>query len=189
MSYSKHRFNRSEEGLWRYAGQASIELAVALVLMLIIVTGIVHVSRMARTSLFLQSVLRGKAGEEAMNPFATSTTAEYISSWEAGRDNLRYTADDQPIKNSVNLSATFTSLSQHSVNSSDDWQYVSDRSLLPVSMIRLSNSSFLSTAVELTHAKERLYVPVDPVIRDLIYDKEDVAIEEEVWMTLMGGLY
>ncbi|MDD2600209.1 MAG: pilus assembly protein [Kiritimatiellae bacterium] len=175
--------------LHKKKGQASIELAGALVLMLIIITGILHVSRMARTSLFLQSVLRGKAGERAMNPFATSSAAEYISNWDAGADGVQYTADDQPIKNSVNLSLTFTALSEHSVNSQDDWQYVVDHTRLPVSMVQLYNSTFFSTAVEMTHERERLYVPVDPVIRELVYGKEDVAIEEEVWMPLMGGLY
>lgn len=165
-----------------------MELAVALVLLLIILTGILHVSRMARTSLFLQSVLRGKAGERAMDPFATSIAAEYISNWDAGADRIEYTADDQPIKNSVNLSLTFASLCQHSADSPDDWQYVADHTQLPVSMVQLFNSSFISTAVEMTQEKERLYVPVDPVIRDLVYGKEDVAIEEEVWMPLMGGL-
>jgi len=32
-------------------------------------------------------------------------------------------------------------------------------------------------------------VPVDPVLRQLVYDKDEVAIKEEVWMPLMGGLY
>ncbi|MDA3926629.1 MAG: hypothetical protein PF904_18235 [Kiritimatiellae bacterium] len=181
MKNKTHRF--------RNRGQASIELAVAIVLMLIIVTGIIHVNRMARASLFLHSVLRGKAGVKAMNPGAMSATAEYISNWDAGADGIKYTADDQPIKSSVNQSATFTALSQYSVNSPNDWQYVSDHTQLPVSMIQLHNSSFMSTAVELTHEKERLYVPVDSVIRQLVYDKEDIAIEEEVWMPLMGGLY
>jgi len=200
MKTSNHRFNSSGQALRRcfhlrqgcyggQAGQASIELAVAIVLMLIIVTGIIHVNRMARTSLFLHSVLRGRAGVEAMEPFATPATAEYISNWEAGSDAIKYTADDQPVKNSVNLSATFTALCQYSVNSGTDWQYVSDRTQLPVSMVRLNNSTVMGTAVELTHQKERLYVPVDPVIRELVYDKEDIAIEEEVWMPLMGGLY
>jgi hypothetical protein len=30
---------------------------------------------------------------------------------------------------------------------------------------------------------------VDRVIRQLVYDKDEVAIREEVWMPLMGGLY
>ena len=170
-------------------GQASIELAVSLVLMLIILTGILHVSRMARTSLFLHSVLRGKAGVEAMNPWATSATADYIANWEAGADGIKYTADDKPVKNSANVSMTISALTGHSVDSSDDWQYVSDNTHLPVSMIQLHNFTFISTAVELTHQKERLYVPVESVIRQLVYDKDEVAIEEEVWMPLMGGLF
>ena len=170
-------------------GQAGIELAVALVLLLIILTGIIHVGKMARTSLFLQSVLRGKVGLEAMNPGAISMTAEYVSDWDAGPDEIRYTADDQPANNNMNLSMTFSSLCQHSVESQDDWQYISERTQLPVSMIRMNNSGMIATAIELTHQKETFYVPVETAIRQLVYDKDEIAIEQEVWMPLMGGLY
>ena len=171
------------------SGQASIELAVAIVLLLIIVTGILHVNRMARTSLFLHSVLRGEAGTDAMEDGAFADGAEYIADWEEGADGLRYTSDDRPVLSSGNLSSTFLSLTDHSVNSPDDWQHVSDDTQLPSSMIRLHNTPMMSTAIEMTHEKERLYVPVESVIRQLVYDKEEVPIEEEVWMPLMGGMY
>jgi hypothetical protein len=55
-------------------------------------------------------------------------------------------------------------------------------------MIRLHESPALATALGFTHAEETLHVPVDPVIRALVYGKDDVAIKEGVWMPLMGGL-
>jgi hypothetical protein len=102
---------------------------------------------------------------------------------------MRYTADDRPIMNSGNLSSTFLSLTDHSVNSADDWQYVTDKTQLPSSMIQLHSNPMMASAIEMTHEKERLYVPVESVIRQLVYDKEEVPIEEEVWMPLMGGMY
>ncbi len=170
-------------------GQASIELAVAIVLMLIIVSGMLHINRLARTSLFLHSVLRGEAGCDAMNAGALGDAADYISDWKAGPDGMRHTADDRPIRDSGNLSATLLALINHSASAPVDWQYISDRTQLPTSMVRLHDQPILSTAIEMKHRKERLYVPVEAVIRELVYDKDEVPIEEEVWIPLMGGLY
>ena len=165
-----------------------IELGVAIFLLLIVLTGILHVSRLARTSLFLQSVLREEAGSRAMDDGATSESADYISDWKEGADGLRYTSDDIPVLNSGGLSSTFMSLIDNSVNTGNDWQYVTDETRLPSSMIQLHNNPMLGTVVEMTHEKERIYVPVESVIRELVYDKDEIPIEEEVWMPLMGGL-
>jgi hypothetical protein len=162
---------------------------MAIVLLLLIVTGLLHVNRMARTSLFLHSVLRGEAGTDAMHEGALAAGADYISDWEAGADGLRYTSDDRPVRDSGNLSSTILSLTSHSVAAADDWQHVAANSRLPSSMIRLHATPMMNTAVEMTHEKERLYVPVESVIRQLVYDKEAIPIEEEVWMPLMGGMY
>ena len=201
MKLKQYRFANAGQGLRRcsrlrpasgttprQAGQAVIELAVAIVLLLIVVTGILHVSRLARTSLFLQSVLRNEAGTRAMDTGAMSDSASYISDWEEGEDGLRYTSDDQPVLNSGGLSSTMMSLLDKSVNSGDDWQHVTDETRLSSSMIQVHNTPMLESLVEMTHEKERLYVPVDSVIRELVYDKDEIPIEEEVWMPLMGGL-
>jgi len=171
-----------------HAGQASVELIVAIVLMLIVCTGLLHISRLARTSLFLQSVLREAAGTRAMESGAISEDAEYITDWDDGADDLRYTADDRPVLGSGSVSSTFLSLIDTSVNTAGDWQYVTDDTHLPSSMIQLHNVPMLQTAVEMTHEKERLYVPVESVIRQLVYDKDEIPIEEEVWMPLTGDL-
>jgi hypothetical protein len=47
----------------------------------------------------------------------------------------------------------------------------------------------MAAALGFVHEEETLHVPVDPVIRRLVYGKDEVAIKEEVWMPLMGGLY
>ena len=50
-------------------GQAMIELMVAVLLLLLVITGILHINKMVWSSLFLHSVIRGTAGEKAMSPF------------------------------------------------------------------------------------------------------------------------
>ena len=173
----------------RRAGQAAIELAVGLLLFLLVLTGLIHVNRMARTSLFLHAVLRGDAGEQAMADTTVSVAPLYISDWKAGPDALRYTADDEPVRNGAVLAATLSTLTRYSAKNPGDWGYVADSDRLPTSMIRLNASPVMATMLGFSHREETLHVPVDTVLRQLVYDKDEVAIKEEVWMPLMGGLY
>lgn len=171
------------------SGQAAIEFVAGLLLLLIVLTGLIHVNRMARTSLFLHAVLRGNAGERAMESGALSIAPPYISDWSTGADGIPYTADDQPIRNTVMLSSTVNMFLDYSVKNSGDWSYVAPDTHLPVSMIRLSSSPAAGALLGFTHAEEDLHVPVDTVIRQLVYGKDEVTIRESVWMPLMGGLY
>ncbi len=171
------------------SGQAAIEFVAGLLLFLIVLTGLVHVNLMARTSLFLLAVLRGDAGEQAMQEGATSVAPPYISDWEPGADGVRYTADDQPVRNGATLPATLSTLTQNSVKRPSDWSYVAANSQLPVSMVQLNASPLMAATLGFVHREETLHVPVDLVIRQLVYGKDEVAIKEEVWMPLMGGLY
>jgi hypothetical protein len=173
----------------RRSGQAAIELVSSLLLLLLVIAGLIHVNRMARTSLFLHSVLRGNAGEQAMENTLASEAPEYISDWQPGDDGERYTADDQPIRNGARMPAILNTLTGYSVKDPDDWAYVTDVSRLPVSMVTLQQSPVMATALGFSHEEETLHVPVDPVIRQLVYGKDEVAIKESVWMPLMGGLY
>lgn len=173
----------------RHAGQAAIEFIASLLLLLLVLSGIIHVSRMARTSLFLHAVLRGDAGERAMREGALSVAPAYISDWRAGPDDVRYTADDLPVRNGAMLPATLSMFTSYSVKTPGDWSHVAPDTRLPVSMIQLQSSPNMAATLGFTHAEETLRVPVDSVIRQLVYGKDDVAIKEEVWMPLTGGLY
>lgn len=170
-------------------GQAAIEFCAALLLFLIVTAGLLHISRLARTSLFLHAVLRGDAGERAMREGTLAEAPVYIADWDAGADGLRYTADDRPVRNAALLPATLAAIGAYSVQSPGDWSYVASDSRLPVSMIRLQESPSMAATLGFTRAAETLHVPVGSVIRQLVYDKDEVAIREEVWMPLMGGLY
>jgi len=169
-------------------GQAAIEFCAALLLFLIVVSGMIHISRMARTSLFLQSVLRGDAGERAMLAGTLADAPAYISDWDAGADGERYTADDRPIRNAALLPSTLSAIGDYSVRNPGDWVFVAPDSRLPVSMIRLQESPSMAATLGFTSSEETLRVPVEKVIRQLVYDKDAVSIREEVWMPLMGGL-
>ncbi len=170
-------------------GQAAIEFVVCLLLILLVLTGIIHVARLARTSLFLHAVLRGDAGRRAMRSGTLARAPTHISDWSPGPDNIRHTADDQPVHRGMVVPNTAQTLTDFSVRSASDWTFVAPDSRLPLSMIRLRESPNSVTIVGFAHGEETLHVPVDHVLRELVYDKDDVAIKEEVWMPLMGGLY
>lgn len=172
-----------------HSGQAAIELVVSILLLLIVVTGLIQVNRMARTSLFLHSVLRGRVGETAMESSSVSVTPEYISDWQAGADGERYTADDKPVTGGASLPTLLGNLVSDSVRTPEDWGYIADASQLPVSMVQLYKSPSMAATLGFAHEAETLDVPVDPVLRQLVYGKDEVTIKEEVWMPLMGGLY
>jgi hypothetical protein len=80
-------------------------------------------------------------------------------------------------------------LLSHSVKREQDWEVVAEKSLLPFSMVQLQKAPNLVFLMGALHEQRIERVPVDPFIRDFIYNKEDVAVKEEIWMPLMGNLY
>ncbi len=171
-------------------GQAMIELMVAVLLLLLVITGILHINKMVWSSLFLHSVIRGTAGEKAMSAAALADTPEYIKDWQEGQDNIAYTADDKKQKSGVGLAASISTLTSCSTagHNDSDWSYVSPNTRLAVSMSVLRENGGMGGLLTGVHTDETLDVPVEPVIRDTVYGKESVKIKEEVWMPLMGGL-
>ena len=85
--------------------------------------------------------------------------------------------------------ATLDSLTRHSAHTPDAWGYVTPLSQLPVSAVKLHESPALATVLGFSQREEVLHVPVDTVLRQLVYDKDEVSIKVTVWMPLMGGLY
>lgn len=168
-----------------------IEFVAALVVLLIITTGLFHINRMTRSSLFLHSVLRAKAGEKAMSSTIVASAPEPIRDWDAGPDGLTYTADDQKKTGNTPLFSTVQRLTQYSTenHSEDDWTFVRRYSQLPTSMLNLQETISAGALLRVVREEESLLVPVEPVIHDLVYDKEEVEIKENVSMPLMGGLY
>ena len=199
MKSAEARGRRTEaSGRRSEAGQAAIEFTVALFFLLLpILLGLYHVNLMARVSLFLLAGLRGSGGVSAMQDGSLSTSPPYISNWVEGADGLRHTADDQPILNSIGQSATLSALTGYSVKTPGDWNFdFIKKSQLPVSMISLHDSSFVGAMLGFVREEKNSEdvfgdkIVVNDFLRELVPRLEStVAIKEEVWMPLMGGLY
>jgi len=170
------------------SGQAMIEFCIGLIVLLLLITGIIHVGRMARISLGIHSEIRGDAGERAMLS-GFGTTAEAISDWDSGADGIRFTADDRAQINSARSMAIMNAVASRSARNDDDWQKVMDKTRLPFSMAQLRNQTGLPVFLGFIHRERAVDMQVDPAIRQLVYDAPEVRIKEEVWMPQMGGLY
>lgn len=169
-------------------GQAMIEFAAGLLVLLLIIIGFVHVSSMSLASLGIHGEIRAEAGLAAMQS-GMATTPEAISDWKSGTDEVRFTADDEMERNQPASATVISQVVNHSVKRPQDWDVVVEKSLLPFSMVQLQQSPNLIVLMGALHEQRIQRVPVDPFIRDFIYNKEDVAVKEEIWMPLMGDLY
>ena len=170
------------------SGQAMIEFCIGLIALLLLMVGIYHLGRMAQISLALHGEIRGEAGLTAMQS-SLGVTPEAISDWKPGPDNIRFTADDQPQKNSMGAVSVLDAVLRHSVRGGDDWLAVSDKSRLTTSMVRLRSVTGMSTFLGCVHEEGTVRMIVDPFIRELVYSAPEVKIKEEVWMPQMGGLF
>ena len=166
------------------SGQAAAEFVVCLLALMLVIMGMMQVATMGRASLYLHAALRGEAGEKAMDDGRLGTSAPYISDWAPGPDGIRYTADDEP---TPGMASKITGdLAAYSFRAPGDATYAAD-SLLPFSMLSLGESP--GQVLRFTHEEGRIYVSLFPLIQQLVYRKEKVAIKEEVYMPSMGGLF
>jgi len=171
------------------SGQAMIEFCMSLLVLLLLVIGLLHVSRMARISLAIHSEIRAEAGVSAMQGGGLGIMPEAISDWNAGPDNIRYTADDKAKINSTAAFGIMGMLVDTSVQAADDWQAVSGKTRLPTSMAALQNVMGMSTFIGFAHESEKVRMKVDPFLQQTVYDAPEITIKEEVWIPQMGGLF
>jgi hypothetical protein len=172
----------------RKSGQAMIEFAAGILVLLLILIGFVHVSSLSLASLGIHGEIRAEAGLVAMQS-PMMDTPDAISDWSSGADQVRFTADDEAQMNQPAAATVINQVVSHSVKKDSDWDLIVEKSKLPLSMVELQQSPNLVILMGATHEEQVKRVPVDPFIRDFIYNKEDVAVKEEIWMPLMGGLY
>ena len=170
------------------SGQAMIEFCIGALVLLLLVTGIIHVGRMARISLSLHAEIRADAGQTAMQS-TLGTTPQAISDWDSGADGLRFTADDKPQLNSVSAMGILDAVVSHSVSKEEDWQVIVDKTRRPTSMARLRSQTGMTAFLGFVHKEQAVDMMVDPFIREMVYDAAEIRIKEEVWMPQMGGLF
>lgn len=163
----------------RSRGQAMIEFVIAILLVVILVTGILQFVELAGLKGQLLAEIRSDAGGHAMGQASVPTTAPaYIRDWREGRDALRHTADDLDERGSAADTLHVNVLDRATVRP-DDWQYLADAR--STETLRLRDSAMPASALGLFQTERREEVAVLPAMRDWLLGRDSVTVGAEIW--------
>ena len=81
------------------AGQALIEMTIALVAMIVVVAGLIQISRLGRVRIDTLNEARAAAAGMMMSDqyLSVPPNSHYLADWTRGNDNSPYSADDEMI--------------------------------------------------------------------------------------------
>ncbi len=164
------------------AGQAMIEFVVGLVAILAIAGLLFQLAQFARRHTLAMIEARERAGQAAMDDIYRLTLPgpKYIGDWQEGPDGIRYSADDTPT--SANPGIVRDPFVKHVDPARlDAWVGENPISLLNTGPV-LSNFAFVHGRAEAEP------VPVLPVVRHLLYNKEVIDVEFNTWLVWTKGL-
>ena len=166
-------------------GQAAVEFIVGLLVLVTILVGGIQYLVIANAYREITTTLRAEAGSQALNDFAFVTTPPFLRNWDAGRDTIRHTDDDTPVRG---LPATLTTLASRSAAAPADWEHLSPLARVnPMALMRDSPTPMAE--LSFVKAERSTTVTVDPAVRQLIFDRPTVTVHHTVWLPLLGGLY
>ncbi len=167
-------------------GQAIIELTIALVAILVLMTAmllIVHVGT-ARTQAMMDA--RHEAGINAMLNSQQITSPNYIRDWNEGPDGKKLTVDDVPI---MDIAQPFNNdVVAHAAADNAGWIQLNNTT--NQSLVRLKNAANPSALFGLVKGEQRTSIDLRAFIpNNLLFDSDDMEIDETVWMTYTKGIY
>lgn len=163
------------------SGQALAEMVVAMVVMIVLIAGLLHIARMAMAHTEAMHEARRQAGERAMQQTPTWANPAFILDWDPGPDGSAYSRDDTIIPAAP---AEFTLVIPATAHPQALDQFLPGN---PVSAIAANPSP--QHEFHLVRGDGVRYIPVPPIIQHLVYDSETIDLRGEVWMTYTRGLY
>lgn len=166
------------------SGQAMIEFTIALVAIMAILAGTILINRMDWAHINTMTTARATAGALALGQvYQGSLDAKFISDWEAGADNIRYTHDDEPYLDGAAVAL---------VGGIADKAGPAGFSSLPTNAItRLQASPTPINEFYLVKGHESMAVDLSaiPAVSRLISGAPAISVESEAWLTWTGGIY
>lgn len=163
------------------SGQALVEVTIALLVIVLLVTGIVEFVRLAGAKGETISEARAEAGRKAMSAgMGVTRVPDFIRDWEEGADGLRHTADDAMKPDSASRLATFT---DPIVPREQDWAYLDG--CVNDDFVRMGRSPFPAGALSMSYGESSRTVWLSPAMRDWIVGKESMEISTDVWLPRM----
>ncbi len=169
----------------RKQGQAMIELTVALVAILTIMSGLLLIVSVGTAHTEAMMEARREAGANAMMDIAPIESPDFIFDWQAGNDGKKLTADDTSMQD--NTQPFNDNIVNRAVGNNDEWPLFSGMNNNPINQLR--NNSTPATLFGLVKGEEHISIPLLPVIQKLIFNSDNLEIDSEVWLTHTKGIY
>jgi hypothetical protein len=162
-----------------------IELTVGLVGLLVVLGALLQIASLASARTDAMFRARREAGTRAMSGAPTASSAALIRSVEEGPDRSRFSADDTyTAANGATLFAPVLAAS-----AGDAAQRLALDAIPGNEVSALLDSPAPGTQLGLIEGRETVRVPLLPVVRNLLYDADEIELECSAWMPWARGIY
>lgn len=162
-----------------------IEFIIALVAILVLAASLLQIASLGRAHTEAMVNARREAATRALSPVSFLADAAYISDWEEGGDESRYTPDDEMVEDE---GLSFQNMIVNRASPDDEgWDTYDEVPQNPFSGLR--GTANPSSVFGLTSGEADETVPLLPAVQNLLYDADSVNVRCEVWLTRMEGIY
>lgn len=173
-------------------GQAIIELCVCMVAIIVLISAMIQFSSLTKAQTDTMVASRAMAGEQAMSEGPTLPAPEFIYDWnettytvQNKAYKVRYGADDTPVPG--NSDPLHSMIVEETVSDAAEWSIVEER---PNYMYDLHSSDFgPGTLFGMVNGSASTNINLISAFQKLVYSKDSIDIESEVWMTWTKGIY
>ncbi len=162
-----------------------IELVVALVAILTILSGLLLIVSVGTAEITTMMEARREAGANAMSATAPITSPNFIKDWDPNHDSKKMTADDTPILG--NAQPFDDNIVNHLADNNNEWTLFSEIKNNKIN--QLKNNPIPVASFGLVKGEEHISIPLLPVIQKLIFNSDKLEIDTEVWLTHTKGIY
>jgi hypothetical protein len=164
-------------------GQALVELAAAMIVIVAILAAMLTLARLGREQLDALHEARAEAAGAALAPtYAMRLPApRYLCDWDEGPDGARHSRDDAA--QAGDPYAVVRHIAAHAHPEELDFRLPDN----PLTALATREPMIFEYRLVSGRARPRT-VELLPVARHLLYDAESVTIEAEAWLTWMPGL-
>jgi len=179
---SKSKIENRKSKISSTAGQAMVELTIAVVAIMALAAGMLLLNRIEWARLSALVAARGNAGALAMAKDYTGVPdPQFISDWQAGPDEKRYTPDDQAIPD---LNAV--PLVRGIVYDAGGLSIIPDNALY-----NLGSAAEPLDQFYLVKGRESVSVDLSdiPAVSSLLTKEPTLTMQEKAWLTWTEGIY
>ena len=163
------------------AGQAAVELAVALVCILLVVSGLLQFILLAHADTDTMAEATARASDDAAGG-GLSASFQPVRDWRKGRDGLIFTRDDE--KSGGNLASIRSDIAAKTAPNGD-WSATTG---IRATDIRELAETGAATTFGFVHERSEQQVEILPAAAAL-FGLRDPTVGNDVWMVKVGDIY